>query len=237
MAERTDNITNEKEEKQYDDKGVMLDSLGRPYPERVSGPKRNARQRLYDRVDTIRLHLRGDSSIEIADWISDNRPYSITAGQIRYDLIKVRKEWVETYLTNYDELKAKELANIDELQRSYWEAWEESRKAKTTTEREKIEDTMTSKKGTTIPSYSRNKVKAIEKEEGGDPKYLVGIQWCIEQRCKILGFNAPRKYDINWRKEAKAAGVNPDELKENLVNQFVEAAKRGMTTVKKLTEE
>lgn len=33
-------------------------------------------------------------------------------------------------------------------------------------------------------------------EGGGDPRFLAGVQKCIERRCKILGFDAPQGVDV-----------------------------------------
>lgn len=30
----------------------------------------------------------------------------------------------------------------------------------------------------------------------GDPRYLAGVQWCIEIRCKLLGIEAPKRVDV-----------------------------------------
>lgn len=32
--------------------------------------------------------------------------------------------------------------------------------------------------------------------QAGDPRFLTGIQWCIERRCKIMGIDAPTKMDL-----------------------------------------
>jgi hypothetical protein len=35
---------------------------------------------------------------------------------------------------------------------------------------------------------------AMRKEErDGNPEFLKGVQWCINKRCEILGFDAPKK--------------------------------------------
>jgi hypothetical protein len=44
-------------------------------------------------------------------------------------------------------------------------------------------------------------------------------------RCQILGLNAPTTLNINWKKDAEAMGVNPEQMKDMLVRQMVEKAK------------
>ncbi|MHC4984512.1 MAG: hypothetical protein ACYTF6_15275, partial [Planctomycetota bacterium] len=36
-------------------------------------------------------------------------------------------------------------------------------------------------------------VAKARKGQAGDPRFLAGVQWCIERRCKILGLDAPTK--------------------------------------------
>jgi hypothetical protein len=83
-----------------------------------------------------------------------------------------------------DHHKSIELEKLNILERTYWEAWEKSQTDTTISQ--------TKKKG------SPKSVDSIEKIENerystGDPRYLQGIERCIEQRCKILGLNAPKE--------------------------------------------
>jgi hypothetical protein len=58
----------------------------------------------------------------------------------------------------------------------------------------------------------------------GSAAYLQGVQWCIQQRCKILGLDAPKTVNVNWRQAASDAGANPDEIMNKLVEAYVKGA-------------
>ncbi len=78
---------------------------------------------------------------------------------------------MQSSIVNINEAKAKELARVDHLEREYWEAWERS--------------------------VGEHRTKTLKTEEiNGDPRYLSGIQWCINKRCELLGLDAPSKTDI-----------------------------------------
>lgn len=130
--------------------------------------KRTPLQRKQDRVKIAEMYIRGMYQSEIA------KELGLSQQQISSDLKKIQKEWQKTTTIALDEYKSKELAKIDHLERTYWQEWEISRleiKTKTlkTKDAEHMEKTLK------------------EEERCGDPRYLLGVQWCIEQRCKILG--------------------------------------------------
>jgi hypothetical protein len=98
------------------------------------------------------------------------------------DIKLLVKRWRESALVDVDNAKVEELARINRLELEYWEAWKRSQRDK---EAELTETQVGDK------SYT----KAQERKEGqtGDPRFLAGVQWCIERRCKILGIDAPTK--------------------------------------------
>lgn len=119
------------------------------------------------------LYLQGKTQVEIAEETGVSQP------QISYDLTTVQKRWRQDTTINIDEAKLKELSRIDILERTYWTAWERSLDEKVKTRTEKF-------------SGDDGKGKAsVEKETLlGVPAYLTGVQWCISERCKILGLYA-----------------------------------------------
>jgi hypothetical protein len=128
-----------------------------------------------DRAEVARLYLKRWTQAEIAAKLGLSRQ------QIGYDLEGVRQEWLQSSLMDFNARKAEELARIDQLEREYLDAWEASKKEKETT---------TSEQST---GGDGEKVKAaIRKiEQTGDPRYLAGVERCIERRCKIVGMDAP----------------------------------------------
>ncbi len=142
------------------------------------GPKRSSFERERDLHLTTQLYLKGKTQAEIAEDLNVSRE------QIKYDLDIIQKRWRTDTAINLDEAKQKELSRIDTLERTYWEAWEKTleEKTKTRTEQSKTGEKNGSAKAT------------IEKETLlGNPAYLAGVQWCISERCKLLGLYAPAK--------------------------------------------
>ena len=123
------------------------------------------------------LYLQGKTQSEIADSLGLSQP------QISYDLKAIRKRWREDTTIDLDEHKNRELERIDILERTYWQAWERS-----------LEDKEKSRTKRTEVGTGSRKEASIEKEMRlGDPRYLSGIQWCITERCKLLGLYAAIK--------------------------------------------
>ena len=140
---------------------------------------RTEEKKLKDRAVIADRYLKGDQQYDIAIDLG------MSPSQVCNDLIIIRKQWLDSSLQDFNELKAKELRKLDELESEAWKAWKASKKNKAT---ETIE-TMTIRKGKeAIPS------KTVSKKEGqtGNPKYMAIIITCIQQRCNIIGLEAPK---------------------------------------------
>lgn len=185
--------------------------------------KRPWQQREWDLLDQARLYAQGKSQIEVMQYMKENRPYQLSQAQAAHDLREILKRWREDCSNTVEAQKAKALARIDELERTYREAWEASKKPQTDVHTEEIDDKTTSSKNITLPAYSRRKKSSSVKSSYGDLKALEGIQWCINMRAKILGLNAPEEIHVkDWRKEAERAGIeNPAALFNDLVGMYV----------------
>lgn len=144
------------------------------------GPKRTRIQREADLVRISELYLRGKRQADIAEMLSISRQ------QVGYDLAEIQRRWSEQTTFNLDAAKQRELARIDLLERTYWDAWERSCGEKVKT-RESTNDVGIGQVG-------------LEKELlPGNPAFLGGVQWCIETRCKLLGLNAPVRTELTGR--------------------------------------
>ena len=95
----------------------------------------------------------------------------------------LHKQWLEDAATTIEKAKARELAKIDDLERTYYEAWERSR--------ENAESI--TKKQVGAGPLARKEKSQTSKAQVGNARFLVGVQWCIDRRCKILGIDAPVK--------------------------------------------
>ena len=149
-----------------------------------TGKRRSNGQLARDRRRIADLYLQGWLQADIAKEI-ERSPATVSR-----DIKALQGDWLASALIDFNEAKAQELAKIDRLEREYWQAWERScEDAETVTEKARAS------KGSERPD-SVEKTKQA-KGQAGDPRFLSGIQWCIEQRCKILGVEAPRKTEIS----------------------------------------
>lgn len=139
-------------------------------------------------------YFRGVYQSKIAEEISLLKPEKpITQPLVSYYLKKLQKRWMSEADSRFDAAKGVELAKIDNLERTYWQAWERSCKPVKVKESEVSGDD----KSAGVKEY----------ESLGEKKYLDGVQWCIDRRCTILGLDAPKKtiqdeftINIDWTK-------------------------------------
>ena len=135
------------------------------------------------------LYLQGWLQSEIAEELG------LSKATVCRDLQVLQREWLQSALVDFNEAKAQELAKVDRLEREYWAAWERSCED---AERERIEgnkDTPT-------------KRVLTREEQSGDPRFLAGVQWCIERRCKIIGIDAPQRTEITGAEGGPIVVVN-----------------------------
>jgi hypothetical protein len=102
------------------------------------------------------------------------------------DLKALNARWKETAVRDLDAAKGQELERIDLLEQEYWQAWEKSKNGHETTTTEQ----------TTTPDGERTKAGIRREDQHGDPRYLAGVQWCIDKRCEILGLNNAHKVHL-----------------------------------------
>jgi hypothetical protein len=143
----------------------------------MASPKRTKRQRDYDLQEISTLYLQGWIQVAIAAHLSKNRAYSVTRQTISRDIKTIQQRWLESSVRDFDEARAQELARIDNLELTYWSQFEASkdpiikRKTKKEIDGQITEATQEVSLGT------------------GDPRFLQGVQWCIDRRCKLLGLD------------------------------------------------
>lgn len=137
--------------------------------------KRPTAIRLARLPDISARYLRGETQQEIAD------AHELNQSTIARDLEYLRELWRDSALLSFSDAQARELARIDNLER---EAWGEYQRSKQARER-------SGRRVTQRGDDSRIVTASTDTESRlGDPKYLSIVQWCIEQRCKILGIYA-----------------------------------------------
>jgi len=139
------------------------------------------------RTEVAKLYLQGLYQSEIANI------FDVTQAQISKDLAIIRQEWLTSRAQDYDEKIAEELAKIDAVEAEYWQAWMKSKEIRTL-KRTKSKGTRESQEVGIIET----EYEEVTNEHGGvgDPRFLDGIQKCIERRCKLLGLDAPQKHEV-----------------------------------------
>ena len=143
----------------------------------MSAPKRTEFEREAQLVEIKDLYLRGETQMSIA------AKFGLSQSQISRDITTLHRRWRESSLVDINEAKQRELERIDTLEREYWQAWEASKGEQ--------------QRSTASKEGDRSRAQIVKYESAGDPRFLAGVQWCVEQRCKILGLHAAVKSDIN----------------------------------------
>lgn len=160
----------------------------------MAARKRSRFQIEADRVTIQNLYLQGKPQHEIAQVVEVSRE------QVKYDLAVIQRRWRTETARNLDEDKARELAKIDHLERTYWQGWERSR--------EQQESSSTSRRegaqGAVLLAMLR------KEQRDGNPAFLTGVQWCIDRRCRLLGLDPapPAAVKIGDNREIHITVVN-----------------------------
>ena len=97
-----------------------------------TGTKRHRRtedQRHRDLALCARMYLQGYTQREIRDSLNtrDGVKYQLSHVTVHNDLTKARELWLASALVDIDQVKARQLARLDLIERETWEAWEQSK--------------------------------------------------------------------------------------------------------------
>ena len=147
----------------------------------MAAKRRTPLEREHDLRETAALYLRGLTQEEIAQRLGVSRQ------QIGYDLRLLQRRWQKSALADFHGKKAAELARVDELERTYWRAWEQSGQAREVTTQERTQG------GAGHADEARLRAGLRKEQRDGNPDFLRGVERCIEMRCKILGAFAALK--------------------------------------------
>lgn len=170
------------------------------------------REKNYEQISE--WYLKGWSQRRIAERLRLNQ------SQICNDLKVIQKRWKESTNLHIDEQKKEQLVKIDHLEKIYWQAYEKSlHKFKSVSTKSSISDEPVPEMGTgdrPVASLPSEKTIRIE-TRNGDPRYLQGVEWCIEQRCKILNLYPDIKQKIEHTGkdgDSLEFGMSKEELLE-----------------------
>jgi DNA-binding CsgD family transcriptional regulator len=174
--------------------------------------KRSALQREKDREVIASRVLRGDPQNVVA------RDLGISPSQVTYDMKKIRAEWRQRAQTAMDEMMGEQLAKIDEIERQAWQAWFRSMQEMSTKTQYAKADEQT---GQPKPSSA-----VIRTDPGmGDPRHLMIVQWCVEQRLRIFGLYAKDKQQFNINVNGGAT-INFATMEDAEINDEIERLTR-----------
>lgn len=147
---------------------------------------------LWDDAETARLYREGLPVGQIA------KELGVTLITVQRRLERLRTKWEATGIYNFAQAKITELAKIDHLEMTYWDAWERSQGPTRKTVRSTVEHVYEESTNSDI------KESETVEEHIGDPAFLAGVQWCIDRRCKLLGLDAASKVEVSFEQEIKA---------------------------------
>ena len=169
-------------------------------------PKKGKLQRVADQQGIVSLYLKQKSHREIAQTLNVSVQY------VGRQLKQIKDAWLESTLVDFNRRQNQELARIDALEAEYWTAWEGSKADESREALEYVDED-------SIMRLSRKRLETIKKN--GTSSFLQGIQWCIEQRCKILGLHAPKeiKIDQHQRKTKELPELTREELRQIIAGQ------------------
>ena len=146
---------------------------------------RSPSQQARDQRRIGELYLKGWRQVDIAAELH------IAQGTVSKALKILQVEWRKEAIADIDEMKSRELAKIDSLERTYWTAWERSTQdAQTQTKRMKGRG-----HGGANAAMVADEMEQIDQTRGqaGEPRFLAGVLECIRRRCELLGIDAPKK--------------------------------------------
>lgn len=148
---------------------------------------RSALQKIRDQADIARLRLFGHTQRQIADKMG------LALSTVNRDLAEIAKRWRDSALEDIAEIKARELAKLDALEIEAFDEWRHSKKdtKKTVVEEKPGRQGKDSDK----PAPKQNGVRIETTTNIGDPRFLQLILSIQERRSKMLGLDAPAKFE------------------------------------------
>lgn len=143
------------------------------------------------------LYLQGVPQYQIAMRIGYDRTAGAGRVMVCNSLKRIRENWLQSSLLDFNERKALELAKLDRLESKAWELLEKSEKEKVSSEEyQELADALNApaKNPRGRPKKKRggkSSLKVKKEEMIGDSRYMQIIIKCIEMRCKITDLLKP----------------------------------------------
>lgn len=125
----------------------------------------------------------------LAEALEDRYKVNVNRSTVSRDLKFLREQWKQEARQDFEDARANALAEIEYLKAVNYEAWRRSLEKRT------IESGKTVQTGDDPNKPDRTEASIREEQMLGDPRFLAGVQWCIDRRIKLLGFDAPQKIE------------------------------------------
>lgn len=135
-------------------------------------------------ADAVTWYMKGYNMADVREKMIEQEGHNFSLSWTKEIINKAIKECVERKNDLIANHIAVELEKINRLEQTYTDAWERSRLINITRREKK-------RKGKGEGRLGVAEKEVIEKECTGDPEFLKGIQWCIEQRAKLLNYDLP----------------------------------------------
>jgi len=170
---------------------------------RIKGkPQRTELMRINHEYTEAAMYLAGHTMTDIADHLG------INVQSVSKDLARTRERWMQSTIIDFAERTGAELDKIDRLEIEYSQGFERSKKMKKkiTTSQKKVplyREAGTNRLFVNIESGElvegiirrtregeliiEENVQVVEEEMIGDPRWLDGIDKCIDKRLKLFG--------------------------------------------------
>lgn len=146
---------------------------------------------LRDKDLVVNYYLGGRTMLQVCDKMKEDYNKTISISRVSQIIAAATEEWKKEQSKSIEEKKMVEIEKINNLEKIYTDAWQRSLLA--------AETTISKMEPGRTPA-AKKKLKEVIKtirESAGDPRYLQGIQWCIEKRCELMGHDAPQKIEAN----------------------------------------
>lgn len=169
---------------------------------------RLTRKELYAEM-CCRYHLQGYTNKEITEQIFAEVGYKMDPRTVSKHIREAVAAWKAKKDSWAAEITVVELEKINVLEAEYWKAYKKSCRKLKTLRKEYAPDPdfappkrrrgkANAEDVASLEGFKVTKQTEEDKEQNGDVRYLVGVQWCIEQRLEILGHSggkAPKIVD------------------------------------------
>lgn len=139
----------------------------------------------------------------------NGQPWSLKA--VHDDVQELEARWRQNALADISQVKAAELAKLDEMEREAWAGWHRSYGKKQTTMTER----------STGGKSPGDKARVDTEEMAGDPRFMAIVLDCQQRRAKMLGMDAPTLVAPTTPEGKALPQVPLDTLPTDLLRQLL----------------